>query len=76
MAAFIRFRSTCFSEHLQVDALFIKQLSRAIFYSEYSYLKETRNSFKKWPLNLRWTLNKTIAEVGNITKAATKVFLS
>ena len=27
MAAFIRFRSTCFSEHLQVDALFIKQLS-------------------------------------------------
>ena len=27
MAAFIRFRSTCFSEHLQVDALFIKQPS-------------------------------------------------
>ena len=25
MAAFIRFRSTCFSEHLKVDALFIKQ---------------------------------------------------
>ena len=27
MAAFIRFRSTCFSEHLKVDALFIKQPS-------------------------------------------------
>ena len=25
MAAFIRFRSTCFSEHLKVDALFMKQ---------------------------------------------------
>ena len=25
MATFIRFRSTCFSEHLKVDALFIKQ---------------------------------------------------
>ena len=25
MAAFIRFRSTCFSEHLKVDAFFIKQ---------------------------------------------------
>ena len=27
MVAFIRFRSTCFSEHLKVDALFIKYLS-------------------------------------------------
>ena len=26
MAAFIPFRSICFSEHLKVDALFIKQL--------------------------------------------------
>ena len=25
MAAFIRFRSTCFSEHLKVDALSMKQ---------------------------------------------------
>ena len=37
--------------------------------------KETRSSFKKWPLNL-WISNKTIMEVGNITKAATfKSFL-
>ena len=34
-------------------------------------LKETRNSFKKWPLNYWWISNKTIMEVGNITKAAT-----
>ena len=34
-------------------------------------LKETRSSFKKWPLNLRWTSSKTIIEVENITKAAT-----
>ena len=39
-------------------------------------LKETRNSFKKWPLNLWWISNKTIIEAGNITKAATfKSFL-
>ena len=34
-------------------------------------LKETSNSFKKWPLNLWWISNKTVMEVGNITKAAT-----
>ena len=28
------------------------------------------NSFKKWPLNPWWISNKTIMEVGNITKAA------
>ena len=33
-------------------------------------LKKTRNSFKKWPLNLWWISNKAIMEVGNITKAA------
>ena len=33
-------------------------------------LKETRNSLKKWPLNLWWISNKTFMEVGNITKAA------
>ena len=39
-------------------------------------LKETRNSFKKWPLNLWWISNETITEVGNITKVATfKSFL-
>ena len=32
-------------------------------------LNETRNSIKKWPLNLWWISNKTIMEVGNITKA-------
>ena len=39
-------------------------------------LKETRNSFKKWPLNLLWPLNKSIMEIENITKTATfKSFL-
>ena len=39
-------------------------------------LKETRNSFKKWPLNLWCISNKTVMEVGNLTKAATfKIFL-
>ena len=36
----------------------------------------TCNSFKKWPLNFWWISNKSIIEVGNITKAATfKSFL-
>ena len=35
------------------------------------FLKETRNSLKKWPLNLWWISNKTIMEARNITKAAT-----
>ena len=34
-------------------------------------LKETRNSFKKRPLNFRWITYKTVMEVGNIAKAAT-----
>ena len=39
-------------------------------------VKEMRNSFKKWPLNPWWISNKTIIEVGNITKATTlKSFL-
>ena len=33
-------------------------------------LKETRNKFKKWPLNLCGISNKTITEIGNVTKAA------
>ena len=38
--------------------------------------KGTRNSLKKWPLNLWWISNKTIMEVGNILKAVTfKSFL-
>ena len=36
-----------------------------------NHLKETRNSFKKWPLNLWFISNKSIVEVENITKAAT-----
>ena len=41
-----------------------------------SDLKETRNSFKKWPLNLLWSLNKSIIEIENIAKTATfKSFL-
>ena len=40
-------------------------------------LKETCNSFKKWPFNLWWISNKTINEVRNITKAAIlKVFFT
>ena len=35
------------------------------------WLKETHNSFKKWPLNLWWISSKTIIEVRNITKVAT-----
>ena len=39
-------------------------------------LKETRNLFKKWPLNLSWISKKAITGVGNITKTATfKSFL-
>ena len=42
----------------------------------YINLKETHNLFKKWPLNLWWTTNKTTTKIGNITKAATfKSFL-
>ena len=46
-------------------------------YQSFSFtIKETSSVFKKWPLNLWWTSNKTIMEVGNITKAATfKIFL-
>ena len=40
------------------------------------YLKKTSILLKKWPLNLWWSLNKSIREVVNITKAATfKSFL-
>ena len=43
---------------------------------DWKTLKEMRNSFKKWPLKLWWISNKTIMEVGNITKVATfKSFL-
>ena len=36
-------------------------------------LKETRNSFKKWPLNLWWISNKAIIELENITKVVPKL---
>ena len=36
----------------------------------YFILKETRNSFKKWPLKLWLISNKTVMGVENITKAA------
>ena len=40
------------------------------------FLKETRNSSEKWPLNLWWISNKTIMAIGNVSKAATfKSFL-
>ena len=39
-------------------------------------LKETRNSFKKWPFNLWWISKKIIMKIGNVIKAATfKSFL-
>ena len=39
-------------------------------------LKETCNSFQRWPLKLSWIASKSLIEVGNITKAATfKSFL-
>ena len=49
MAAFIRFRSTCFSQHLKVDALFIKQPS-------YSLLRIFlfKESHKKHTFSLPW----------------------
>ena len=34
-------------------------------------LKETRDSFKKWPLNPWWISNNTIVQIRNVTKAAT-----
>ena len=46
MAAFIRFRSTCFSEDLKVDALFVKQSN--YFFSQYFYFK---NRPKKYVLS-------------------------
>ena len=34
-------------------------------------VKQTHNSIKKWLLSLWWMSNKTIVQVGNITKTAT-----
>ena len=54
-----------------------KNLFEAIKRRSNKNLKKTRNSFKKWPLNFWWISNKTIMEVGNITKAvAFKSFLN
>ena len=33
-------------------------------------LKETRNSFKMWTLNISWISSKAIIEIRNVTKAA------
>ena len=38
--------------------------------------KETRSSFKKWPLNLWMISSKTIMEVENITRCYFKKFSS
>ena len=49
------------------------KLLRWMLFNRFVYkicLKETRNSFKKWPLNLWRISNKTVVEVGIITKAA------
>ena len=48
----------------------LKSMSKSFEYTCWS-LKEKRNSFKEWSLNLWWISNKTIMEFGNITKAAT-----
>ena len=51
-------------------------LLQTFFIYLHNQLKETRNWFKKWPLNLWWISNKTIVEIGNVSKAATfKSFL-
>ena len=41
-----------------------------LFHMKIICLKETRNSFKKWSLNLWYILNKAIMEVQDIAKAA------
>ena len=52
------------------------KLSDQFVHPQLLLLKETCNSLKKWTLNLWWISNKTIMEVGNITKTATfKSFL-
>ena len=57
--------------------ILLKRLQHRSFSVDFEkHLKEMRSLFKKWPLNLWWISNKTIIEVGNITKAATfKSFL-
>ena len=37
--------------------------------SNFAFLKETRNLFKRWPLNLWWISNKTIMEVRKYYKS-------
>ena len=49
---------------------FLKSMSKSFKYGWWSF-KEKRYSFKEWPLNLWWISNKSIMELGNITKAAT-----
>ena len=57
---------------LRPATLFKKGLWHRCFSVNFAkFLKETRNSFKKWPLNLWWISNKNIMEIGNIIKAAT-----
>ena len=61
---------TIFNQNLSAIVIIFNW--RSCFHS----LKETINSFKKWPLNLWHISNKTIMEVENIIKSATfKSFL-
>ena len=57
IAAFIRFRSTCFLEHLKVDALFIKQPS-------YSFLGAFL--FKELPKKTRTSILTSMKRVNSI----------
>ena len=70
---------TIFPKVKQIKEKGLKKLSlNAILFSILlrSTLQETRNSFKKWSLNLWWISNKTMMGIGNVTKAATfKSFL-
>ena len=57
--------------NVTVTYSFPNSIQKRLYYALMSRkpLKETRNSFKKWPLNLWWISNKIIMEVRNIAKA-------
>ena len=59
MAAIIRFRSTCFSEHLKKDALFIKQPS--YFFLGIRLFKESPKEIRTFILNSMIRGNSIIA---------------
>ena len=54
-----------------IMTLLIMVICTVLLEKLYTVLKETCNSFKKWPLNFWWIPNKTTIEVEKITNAAT-----